>query len=123
MKKPSGKKGKKVGVSSNSHEAIKTLLIEIEKQAISPANKGFEFNNSKMLMSEIEYFFSEDQGRYIVEIDPKNSKKVTEYKSGKEKLYGFFVGEIMKASSGKANPKLVNDILKEKLKKWLKILK
>ena len=43
--------------------------------------------------------------------------KLKEYKSGKEKLYGFFVGEIMKASSGKANPKLVNDILKEKLKK------
>ena len=37
------KQGKKVGVSSNSHEAIKTLLIEIEKQALSPANKGFEF--------------------------------------------------------------------------------
>ena len=46
-----------------------------------------------------------------------NADKVSEYKSGKEKLYGFFVGEIMKASSGKANPKLVNDILKEKLKK------
>ena len=32
-------------------------------------------------------------------------------------LYGFFVGEVMKASSGKANPKLVNDILKKELKK------
>ena len=47
----------------------------------------------------------------------KNSEKVNEYKSGKEKLYGFFVGEIMKASGGKANPNLVNNILKEKLKK------
>ena len=46
-----------------------------------------------------------------------NSDKVLEYKSGKEKLYGFFIGEIMKLSSGKANPKLVNDILKEKIKK------
>ncbi len=47
----------------------------------------------------------------------KNSQKVVEYKSGKQKLFGFFIGEIMKISSGKANPKLVNDILKEKLKK------
>ena len=47
----------------------------------------------------------------------KSTEKVSEYKSGKEKLFGFFVGEVMKASSGKANPKLVNDILKIKLKK------
>ena len=47
----------------------------------------------------------------------KNSQKVIEYKSGKQKLFGFFIGEIMKISFGKANPKLVNDILKEKLKK------
>ena len=46
----------------------------------------------------------------------KNTDKVQQFKSGKEKLYGFFVGEIMKASSGKANPKLVNDILKKELK-------
>ena len=45
----------------------------------------------------------------------KNPDKVKEYKSGKEKLFGFFVGQAMKASDGKANPKLVNDILKKKL--------
>ena len=56
-------------------------------------------------------------GKIIIKVLENNSDKVSEYKSGKEKLYGFFVGEIMKASSGKANPKLVNDILKEKLKK------
>ena len=55
--------------------------------------------------------------KIISKVLENNSDKVSEYKSGKEKLYGFFVGEIMKASSGKANPKLVNDILKEKLKK------
>lgn len=44
-----------------------------------------------------------------------NKEKVDEYKSGKEKLFGFFVGQVMKASQGKANPKAVNDILKEKL--------
>ena len=45
-----------------------------------------------------------------------NQDKVKEYKSGKEKLFGFFVGQIMKVSGGKANPQLVNEILKKKLK-------
>ena len=44
-----------------------------------------------------------------------NPDKVKEYKSGKEKLFGFFVGQAMKASAGKANPQLINDILKKKL--------
>ncbi len=55
--------------------------------------------------------------KIVINVLKNNSEKVSEYKSGKEKLFGFFVGEIMKVSSGKANPKLVNDILKEKLKK------
>ena len=45
-----------------------------------------------------------------------NPDKVKEYKSGKEKLFGFFVGQAMKVSGGKANPQLINDILKNKLK-------
>ena len=44
-------------------------------------------------------------------------KSVEEYMQGKNKLYGFFIGEIMKESKGKANPQIVNKILKEKLKK------
>ena len=46
----------------------------------------------------------------------KNKDKVIQYKSGKEKLFGYFVGEVMKVSKGKANPQLVNEILKVKLK-------
>ena len=46
----------------------------------------------------------------------ENKDKVTQYKSGKDKLFGFFVGQVMKASEGKANPQLVNEILKQKLK-------
>ena len=53
--------------------------------------------------------------KIIVTVISKNQDKVTQYKSGKEKLFGYFVGEIMKASKGKANPKLVNEILKKKL--------
>ena len=55
--------------------------------------------------------------KIILEIITKNKDKVEQYKSGKEKLFGFFVGQAMKLSGGKANPKLVNDMLKEKLKK------
>jgi aspartyl-tRNA(Asn)/glutamyl-tRNA(Gln) amidotransferase subunit B len=45
-----------------------------------------------------------------------NKDKVSQYKSGKDKLFGFFVGQAMKVSGGTANPQLVNDILKKKLK-------
>ncbi|GAN68853.1 Asp-tRNA(Asn)/Glu-tRNA(Gln) amidotransferase subunit GatB [Acetobacter orleanensis] len=45
----------------------------------------------------------------------KNADKVTEYRSGKDKLFGFFVGQVMKETKGKANPALVNDALKAKL--------
>jgi len=45
-----------------------------------------------------------------------NPKQVEDYRKGKEKLFGFFVGEVMKETKGKANPKLLNELLKEKLK-------
>jgi aspartyl-tRNA(Asn)/glutamyl-tRNA(Gln) amidotransferase subunit B len=51
----------------------------------------------------------------IDKVISENPDKVKDYKSGKEKLFGFFVGQVMKASQGKANPKLVNEILKKKL--------
>ena len=51
----------------------------------------------------------------IDEILAANQEKVAEYRSGKDKLFGFFVGQTMKASKGTANPQAVNDILKAKL--------
>ena len=51
----------------------------------------------------------------IDEVLAKNEDKVAEYKSGKDKLFGFFVGQVMKASKGSANPAVVNEILKRKL--------
>ena len=45
-----------------------------------------------------------------------NADKVAEFRSGKDKLFGFFVGQVMKATQGKANPALVNEILTKKLK-------
>ena len=44
-----------------------------------------------------------------------NADKVAEYRGGKEKLFGFFVGQVMKAMRGKGNPALVNEVLKAKL--------
>ena len=51
----------------------------------------------------------------INKVIENNTSKVEEYKSGKEKLFGFFVGQVMKESKGKGNPQLINKILKEKL--------
>ena len=44
-----------------------------------------------------------------------NMDKVEEYRGGKDKLFGFFVGQVMKQSGGQANPGMVNQILKSKL--------
>ena len=51
----------------------------------------------------------------IDKVISNNPDKVKEYKSGKDKLFGFFVGQAMKVSGGKANPQLVNEILRKKL--------
>ncbi|MDQ3749712.1 MAG: Asp-tRNA(Asn)/Glu-tRNA(Gln) amidotransferase GatCAB subunit B, partial [Acidobacteriota bacterium] len=53
--------------------------------------------------------------KIVDEIVEKNQNQVAAYRGGNEKLFGFFVGQTMKASGGKANPKVVNEILKEKL--------
>jgi aspartyl-tRNA(Asn)/glutamyl-tRNA(Gln) amidotransferase subunit B len=52
----------------------------------------------------------------IDEILTREAGQVAEYRSGKDKLFGFFVGQVMKASKGKANPTVVNELLLGKLK-------
>jgi aspartyl-tRNA(Asn)/glutamyl-tRNA(Gln) amidotransferase subunit B len=54
----------------------------------------------------------EDIAKRVIEHNPD---QVTAYKNGKDKLFGFFVGQIMKETQGKANPKSVNKILKRLL--------
>ena len=59
-----------------------------------------------------------DDGALLAIIDAilaANEDKVNEYKSGKDKLFGFFVGQTMKESKGSANPAKVNDLLKQRL--------
>jgi aspartyl-tRNA(Asn)/glutamyl-tRNA(Gln) amidotransferase subunit B len=45
----------------------------------------------------------------------KNPEQVAQYRAGKEKVFGFFIGQVMKATGGKANPQLINDLLKKML--------
>ncbi|MFP6776077.1 MAG: Asp-tRNA(Asn)/Glu-tRNA(Gln) amidotransferase GatCAB subunit B, partial [PS1 clade bacterium] len=51
----------------------------------------------------------------VDEIIANNTPQVEQFKSGNEKIIGFFVGQIMKATGGKANPKQVNELLRKKL--------
>ncbi len=51
----------------------------------------------------------------IDEVIARNPKQVEQYRAGKEALFGFFVGQVMKATGGKANPAQVNELLKKKL--------
>ena len=49
----------------------------------------------------------------VKEVLGDHAREVSDYKAGKTKLFGFFVGQVMKATRGKANPKMVNEILKK----------
>jgi aspartyl-tRNA(Asn)/glutamyl-tRNA(Gln) amidotransferase subunit B len=51
----------------------------------------------------------------IDDVMAKNPGQLADYRSGKDKLFGFFVGQVMKATGGKANPAQLNDLLKRKL--------
>jgi aspartyl-tRNA(Asn)/glutamyl-tRNA(Gln) amidotransferase subunit B len=53
--------------------------------------------------------------RVIEEVFAKNPQQLTDYRAGKDKLFGFFVGQVMKASNGKANPAQLNELLRRKL--------
>ncbi|MBI4548362.1 MAG: Asp-tRNA(Asn)/Glu-tRNA(Gln) amidotransferase subunit GatB [Ignavibacteriae bacterium] len=52
--------------------------------------------------------------KVVTEVLDRNTAQVEKYLAGNEKVFGYFVGEVMKATKGKANPRIVNDILKKK---------
>jgi len=60
---------------------------------------------------------ADDIAPLIDQIISENPKQAEAYREGKDKLFGFFVGQVMKVSKGRANPTLVNEILKDKLSK------
>ena len=86
-------------------------VFEIMKESGEEPNKIIE---SKGLQQKSD---PKELEKIIEKILTENNDKVEQYKSGKDKLFGFFVGQVMKISDGKANPQLVNQILKNKLKK------
>jgi aspartyl-tRNA(Asn)/glutamyl-tRNA(Gln) amidotransferase subunit B len=92
----------------NNNQA-KEVLVEMFNSGKTAAEviseKGFEQISDSSAIEKI-----------IDEVIEKNQNQLTAYRNGNEKLFGFFVGQVMKASQGKANPKIVNEILKEKLK-------
>ena len=101
------------------------LLSRIEDSTISGkiAKEVFEeMWNSEKSPDEIieekglkQVTDSSEIEKIINQVLEQNQSQLEHYKAGKDKLFGFFVGQVMKISKGKANPKQVNKILKEKL--------
>tara|TARA_B100000579_G_scaffold112418_1_gene89950 strand:- start:1767 stop:2684 length:918 start_codon:yes stop_codon:yes gene_type:complete len=93
-----------------SGKIAKEVLIEMFNTKKDP-EKIIEEKGLKQVtdISQIE--------NLVEEVIKENQKMVEQYLSGKDKLMGFFVGQAMKKSKGKANPKILNEILKERLSK------
>ena len=93
---------------SISNNQAKEVLVEMfasgKPAAAVISEKGYEQVSDP---AEIE--------KIVDEIIEKNENQVKAYRGGNEKLFGFFVGQVMRASGGKANPKIVNEILNRKL--------
>ena len=93
-----------------SGKIAKDVLLEMfdtkKEPAIIIEDKGLKQVTDTSLIETI-----------VNDVINENQKMVEQYLSGKEKLLGFFVGQSMKKSNGKANPKILNEILKEKLSK------
>ena len=98
---------KKGTISGKIAKTVFELMVDGDKNPdLIVEEKGLKQENDP---KELE--------KLIDKIIEDNKEKVKEYKLGKEKLFGFFVGQSMKVSGGKANPKLLNEILKDKLSK------
>ncbi|GAB4222235.1 MAG: Asp-tRNA(Asn)/Glu-tRNA(Gln) amidotransferase subunit GatB [Francisella sp.] len=103
------------------------IISNVQKDIISQANAKkviAEYITSPDMVESIieklgiKQVSDENMIRDIVkDIILANPQQVSDYKAGKEKLISFFIGQVMKASKGKANPKQVNQIVKEELDK------
>jgi len=120
------KAGKEVGESPVSAKALAGLIQRIRDKTISGklAKQAFEaiWNGEGDADAVIEARGLKqitDSGAIEAVVDEilgANPAQVEQYRSGKEKVFGFFVGQVMKATKGKANPQRVNALLKEKLR-------
>jgi aspartyl-tRNA(Asn)/glutamyl-tRNA(Gln) amidotransferase subunit B len=119
------KLGKSIKESPISSKNLAKLIDLIKNNTISGriAKEVFELmlkdNRDPIVIVEEKGLVQESNVGELEKIIEKvlkdNADKVAEYKSGKDKLFGFFVGSVIKESKGKANPALVNDLLKKKL--------
>jgi len=121
-------KEKSVGIAASpvSAESLSKLLDLLKNDTISSriAKDVFEImvNNGKeadVIVEEKGLKQITDMGAIEAAVDDviaKSPEQVTQYKSGNEKITGWFVGQVMKATQGKANPPMVNQMLKDKLK-------
>lgn len=76
-------------------------------------------SNPQSIVAEKGLKQVKDEGTIETAVDQvltENAQEVELYKAGKEKLFGFFVGQVMKKTKGKANPQLVNEIITKKLR-------
>ena len=120
------KEGKEIGDSPVSPEQLGGMLVRIKDNTISGkiAKEVFEalWNGEGATADEVidkkGLKQITDTGAIeaiIDEIIANNAAQVEQYRSGKDKVFGFFVGQAMKATKGKANPQQVNELLKKKL--------
>jgi len=91
-----------------SGKIAKTVFEEMAKSGKSPK----EIVKEKGLVQVTDVSSIES---VISQVLARCSDEVEDYKKGKTKLLGFFVGQVMKESNGKANPKIVNEVLRSKL--------
>jgi len=97
-----------LGTGSINNNQAKEVLVEMFASG----------NTAEQVIKEKGFEQISDAGaieKIVDEIIETNQNQVTAYRGGNEKLFGFFVGQVMKASQGKANPKIVNDVLGKKL--------
>ena len=93
-------------ISGKIAKEVLDIMIETQKSATQIVEeKGLKQTTD---MGEIN--------KIIEEVINNNQKQVEQYRGGNERIFGFFVGQVMKLSGGKINPQLANDLLKEKLK-------
>lgn len=119
------KSGKSISESDISAEDLAELVMLIKNDVISGkiAKEVLElmWNEKKkasVIVEEkgLKQITSTDEIKKSLQaVLDENQDKVAEYKSGKEKLFGFFIGQAMKKTGGKANPKMLNEILRELL--------
>lgn len=98
-----------------------TISSKIAKEVFSIMIESNQ--NPEVIVKEKNLIQISDEGeliKIVQNILNKNQNQVEEYLSGKDKVLGFFVGQIMKETKGKANPQLVNQLLKSELEKFRK---